>query len=157
MDVIGIATLLAVIGSAAAVLLVHRLVGFRPDNVNSTSSVWGSRRTRFYSEGDLADQVERLHAITRQLCEQVVERELSEEALRRMLDESRGEVRDLRTKVLELRVDLKKRFDGSDESRRHRERDLERRQERELERHRERELLESGRLAKEERPLAAAR
>lgn len=156
MDFIGIATLLAAIGSVAAVLIVHRLVGFRPAK-RSQLSVWGTRHASLDAEGDLTERVEHLHAITRQLCEQIVERELTEEALWRMLDESKGEVRDLRTKVLELRVNLKKRLDGSDESRLQRERDLERRQGRELERHRERELLESGRLGQEDRPLAAAR
>jgi hypothetical protein len=157
MDFIGIATLVSVIGSAVAVLLVHRLVGFRPDSRDGALSEWEAGRVRFDTEDDLADQVKQLQRLTRRLCEQIVERELSDEARWRMLDESQDEVRELRAKVLELRVDLMKRLHDSDESRRQRDRELERRQGRELERYRERELLESGRSGQEDRPLAAAR
>lgn len=144
MGFIEIVTLILAVGACVAGLLAYMLVGFRADG-HATARWWPrSVEAGFETKDDLVDQIKHLQAMTRQLCEQMVERELLDEARWRSLDEARDEVGELRAKVLELRLDLAKRLRDSDESRRRRERELERRQGRQLERHRERELIEAG-------------
>lgn len=151
MDFVTITGLISVIGSALAVLVVYRLVGFRAAEepldhgaVLAASQVVGA--------DDLEAQVRRLEALMVRLDRKVNEKD---EARWQMREESQDEVRELRAMLRqwryemdEWRAEVEKRLRDSDESRRYREL--------EVERHRERELQQSQQIPRK-RPLTSVR
>lgn len=114
------------------------------------------------SSADASDQVDQMHtlvqmqALIHSLREQLVEREALDDLRWQMLEETRDELRQVRSRVLKLRRDFDNRLHQSDESRRSRQRELERQQGREFGWHRERELEQARWRGQKERPRASS-
>jgi|GEM_PF-4596434 len=155
MEFIGIVSIISLLGAIVTAALAHRFLGFRESDEPEMGLLSASGGLR--TVDDLVAQLDRLHGQTMRLEEQLRERDHVEEIRWRMLEESQAEVRKLRSAYVGLRNEFERRISDSDESRRLRERELERRQERGFERHRERELEQSGFRPRKSGPLVSVR
>ncbi|MBK5220041.1 MAG: hypothetical protein JJE35_09695 [Thermoleophilia bacterium] len=124
MNVVVVASIISVVGAAVAVVLVMRLVGFRPAGGIDLA------KEAALPEGDLERQIAELHASVVELRELIVEKEMADDD---RWQAYREETRQLRDMVRRTRFEVDKRLRDSDESRQQREREQARHREREQE------------------------